>query len=73
MIWSDAAPLISELQRATARGGCLVIKIDNERADDDVFTVVITGAKYGGRYFRKDGADLVGILREALDFCAAPV
>jgi hypothetical protein len=73
VIWSDAAPLISELQRATAGGGCLVIKIDNERTDDDIFTVVITGARYGGRFFRKDGANLLGILREALDFCAARV
>jgi len=71
-MWNDAAPLIAELQRATESGGVLVIKIDNERDDGRVFTVVINGSKYGGKYFRGDGADLPAILRDALAFCANP-
>ena len=62
--WGDAAPLISELQSATADGGCLIVKIDNERDDGRVYTVVVNGRKYGGRFFRKDSSDLVGTLRE---------
>jgi hypothetical protein len=68
-VWQDAAPLISELQRATADGGTLVIKVDNERRDANVYTVVIAGEKYGRRFFRRDGADLPAILRDALEFC----
>ena len=68
-MWSDAAPLLSELQRLTARGGMLVVKVDNERADENVYTVVVSGSKYGGRFFRQDGADLVAMLRAAVAFC----
>ena len=67
--WDDAAPLLAQLQRSTANGGVLVIKIDNERENGEVFTVVVSGTKYGGRFFRNDGADLMSILREALAFC----
>ena len=67
--WGDAAPLLTRLQRATAGGGILVVKIDNERTNGKVFTVVVSGPKYGERYFHDDGADLSGILRAALAFC----
>jgi hypothetical protein len=70
-VWIDAAPLMSELQRATSDGGTLVVKVDNERDDGRVYTVVVNGSRYVGRFFRTDGADLVAILREALRFCAA--
>ena len=68
--WVEAAPLMADLQQATANGAILVVKVDNERADDNVFTVVITGTKFGGRHFRQDGSDLPAILRSALAFCA---
>jgi hypothetical protein len=68
-VWSDAASLLAELQRVTAHGGTLVVKVDNERDDGNVFTVVVTGSRYAGRFFRKDGGDLCAILRDALDFC----
>ena len=67
--WAGAAPLLAELQQATADGAILVVKVDNERTDANVFTVVITGNKFGGRFFRQDGSDLVTILRNALAFC----
>jgi hypothetical protein len=62
---------MAELQRATSDGGTLVVKVDNERDDGRVYTVGVNGSRYGGRFFRMDGADLVAILREALRFCAA--
>jgi len=67
--WVEAAPLMAELQRATEGGGVLVVKVDNER-DTNVFTLVISGSKFGGRFFRQDGSDLMAILRNALAFCA---
>jgi hypothetical protein len=68
-LWADAAPLLVELQRATEGGGVLVVKIDNERTNGEVFTVVVSGPKYGERFFHTDGADLDAILRAALAFC----
>jgi hypothetical protein len=70
-MWSDAAPLLAELQRATAKGGTLVVKFDGQRQRDN-YTVVVSGPKYGTRFFRQDGADLVVLLRGALAFCATP-
>ena len=71
-MWVDAAPLIERLQDATANGGVFVLKIDNEREDGNIFTIVVNGSKYGGKFFRKDGADLAGMLRAALEFCERP-
>jgi hypothetical protein len=68
-MWNDAAPLLAELQRLSAGGGTVVVKIDNERQDGKIFTVVVTGARYRERFFRDDGADLVAMLRNALAFC----
>jgi hypothetical protein len=67
--WITAAPLLDALQDATSDGGILVIKADNEREDRKIFTVVITGAKFGDRHFREDGGDLAAILKNALAFC----
>ncbi len=67
--WLEAAPLLANLQQATANGAIFVVKVDNERSDTQIFTVVITGGKFRDRHFRQDGSDLVTILRNALAFC----
>lgn len=71
--WQDAAGLMAVLDAIGREGVSAVVKIDGERAKESVYTVVISGPLLGDAFFRKDGSDLVALLREAVDFYRAEV
>lgn len=67
-LWRESAGLLAVLDAIGRDSTNAVVKIDGARTDGSVYTVVITGSKLGDEYFRKDGADLPALLREAIDF-----
>ena len=63
--WRDSVQLLAMLDAiARAAGGNAIVKIDGGRTDN-VYTVVLSG---GDDFFRKDGAALQPLLREAIGF-----
>lgn len=70
-LWRKSAGLLAVLDAIGRDGMSAVVKIDGARTDGSVYTVVITGSKLGEEYFRKDGADLPMLIREAIDFYAS--
>jgi hypothetical protein len=54
-------------------GATALIKVDGQRSDESIFTVVVSGGPLGDVFFRKDGADLEALLREAVMFYRAHV
>ena len=48
-------------------GGVIILKLDGQRERDNC-TVVVSGGGLGEEFFRKDGADLDGLIAQAIDF-----
>jgi hypothetical protein len=67
-VWRDTAELLAIIDAIAREGATALIKIDGARAADSVYTVLISGGRLGETYFRKDGADLRGLLEEAIEF-----
>lgn len=66
--WREAAELMAILDGAGRDGANVVVKIDGGRPEGSVYTVVISGPIFGESFFRKDGDDLLELLREAIDY-----
>ncbi|MFT3848692.1 MAG: hypothetical protein QM739_08415 [Propionivibrio sp.] len=66
--WTDAAGLMAALDAIGRDGANAVVKIDGARPDGAVYTIVISGAQLGEAFFRKDGSDLLALLRDAIEF-----
>ena len=69
--WSDSAEFLSALDAIARDGGNALVKIDGSRNDDQAYTVVVSGGRLGDESFRKDGAELQPLLREAISFHVA--
>lgn len=67
-LWRDSAGLLAAFDAIGRHGVNALIKIDGARLEGSVYTVVISGGKLGEEFFRKDGKDLVALLREAISF-----
>lgn len=72
-LWRETAVLLAVLDSIGRDSMNAVVKIDGARMDGSIYTVVITGSKLGDDFFRKDGADLPALLREAIDFYSSRV
>lgn len=66
--WGDAAELMAALDAIGRDGANAVVKIDGVRSDGAVYTVVVTGPRLGESFFRKDGSELLTLLRGAVNF-----
>jgi hypothetical protein len=71
--WKDSVELLAAMDAIARAGSNAVVKIDGGRAEADVYTVVVSGGRLGEEFFRKDGADLRMLLREAVSFFAERV
>jgi len=69
--WRDSLQLLAALDAVGRDGANVLLKIDGGRSDDRPYTVVVSGGRLGEEFFRKDGAALVSLLREAVVFYAA--
>ncbi len=63
--WTQSASLLAALDAIGRSGGHALVKIDGERDGSQVYTVLVSGGRLGGDFFRRDGADLPTLLREA--------
>ena len=68
--WKGLAELLAAFEAIGRDGAVAIVKVDGERTNGDVYTVVVSGAKLGGRFFRKDGGELAALLQEALAWYA---
>lgn len=66
--WHDASELLAVVDAIGREGSSAVIKVDGARENKAVYTVVLSGGSLGEDYFRKDGADLISVLQEAISF-----
>ncbi|MBA3464692.1 MAG: hypothetical protein H0T46_32465 [Deltaproteobacteria bacterium] len=71
--WTRCAPLLAELDALGRLGGNALVKIDGGRSDDggalpETYTVVLAGGRLRDEFFRRDGADLEKLLRDAIEF-----
>lgn len=66
--WSASASLLSALDAIGRDGGTALVKIDGGRADGRAYTVVVSGGRLGEEAFRRDGAELEVLLRDAIGF-----
>jgi hypothetical protein len=71
--WTRCAPLLAELDALGRLGGNALVKIDGGRHDVDgslpeTYTVVLAGGRLRDEFFRRDGADLEQLLRDAIEF-----
>lgn len=66
--WGGATSLLAALDAVGRDGGSALVKIDGQRCDGQVYTVLISGGRLGEDSFRRDGADLAALLRDALTF-----
>jgi hypothetical protein len=71
--WRGCAELLAALDAIGREGGNALVKIDGARPDGSFYTVVISGGRLGEAFFRKDGADLPALLREAISFYLAQI
>lgn len=69
--WTQSASLLAALDAIGRSGGHALVKIDGERDGRQVYTVLVSGGRLGSDSFRRDGADLPTLLREALRFYLA--
>ena len=74
---SEAVGLLAALDAIGRDGGSALVKVDGQRSDGQVYTVLISGGRLGEGFFRRDGADLQVLLRDALVFyvnhaCSVP-
>lgn len=65
--WKDAATLMATLDVIGREGANVVVKIDGGRLHAP-YTVVLSGPKLGDSLFRKDGAEVQTLLKEAIEF-----
>jgi hypothetical protein len=72
-VWRECAELLAALDAIGRQGGNALVKVDGARPDGAFYTVVISGGRLGEAFFRKDGADLPALLREAVSFYVAHV
>jgi hypothetical protein len=70
--WKEAALLMATLEAIGRDGTTAVVKVDGGRPDA-VYTVVVSGARLGESFFRKDGNDVLALLREAIEFYKSEV
>jgi hypothetical protein len=70
-LWRDVAPLMAAFDAIGREGVSALVKIDGERPNGAVYTVVITGPRLGEKFFRQDGRDLPILLRAAIEFYRA--
>lgn len=66
--WIDAAKLMAVLDAIGREGMNVVVKIDGERSNEAVYTIVISGGRLDRSFFRKDGCDLLTLLQDAIEF-----
>jgi hypothetical protein len=65
--WKEAAALMAVLEAIGQDGATAVLKVDGGRPDA-VYTVIVSGPELGESFFRKDGSDVLALLREAVEF-----
>lgn len=69
--WSQLSLLLAALEAIGREGVIVIIKVDGARPGDSIYTVVLSGGPLGEAFFRKDGASLPDLVREAIGFYAA--
>jgi hypothetical protein len=70
--WREAAALMATLEAIGRDGATAVVKVDGGRPDA-VYTVVVSGPRLGEAFFRKDGSDVLALLRDAIEFYKSEV
>ena len=70
--WSSAANLMATIEAIALDGAIAVVKVDGARPAA-IFTVVISSPNLGEEFFRKDGTDVLSLLRDAVAFYDAEV
>jgi hypothetical protein len=66
--WRDLAGLLAIFEAIGRDGVIAIIKVDGERVDSAVYTVVVSGPRLGGALFHQDGSDLSALLNAAITF-----
>ncbi|MDP2272156.1 MAG: hypothetical protein Q8N23_21365 [Archangium sp.] len=68
-VWGNAVRLLAAFDAIGRDGAVALLKVDGVRENGLVYTVLVSGGRLPkDAAFRKDGADLQGLLREALAF-----
>jgi hypothetical protein len=70
--WKDAAFLMAAFEAIGRHGTTAVVKVDGGRPEA-AYTVVVSGSRLGEAFFRRDGSDVLSLLREAVEFYSAAV
>lgn len=70
--WSSVAALMAAFETMGRDGATVVIKIDGDR-HEGVYTIVVSGSRLGEAFFRRDGSDVLSLLRDAIEFYRAEV
>ena len=65
--WKEAAALMAALEAIGVDGATAVVKVDGGRPEA-MYTVVLSGSRLGESFFRKDGSDVLALLRDAIEF-----
>jgi len=65
--WEDTAHLLAAIEAIGRYGATAIVKFDGERPEA-MYTVVISGSCFGDAYFRRDGSDVLSLLREGVEF-----
>ncbi|MES2935333.1 MAG: hypothetical protein V4805_17810 [Pseudomonadota bacterium] len=71
--WAEAAGLMAAIDAIGRDGVNAIVKIDGARTDGQVYTIVLSGAKLGESFFRRDGSDLLSLLQDAIEFYRSTV
>jgi hypothetical protein len=66
--WGRVSGLLAALDAVGRDGANAMVKIDGARPNGEIYTVVVSGGKLGDAFFRKDGADVDALLRDAVSF-----
>jgi hypothetical protein len=64
--WSDSIRLLAALESMGRDGANALVKIDGGRTNERLYTVVVSGGRLKEDFFRKDGSELLPMLREAV-------
>ncbi len=68
-VWGNAVRLLAAFDAIGRDGAVALLKVDGVRENGLVYTVLVSGGRLPkNSSFRKDGADLQGLLREAVTF-----
>lgn len=70
--WSNAAALMAAFEAMGRDGATAVLKVDGDR-HEAVYTIVVSGSHLGEVFFRRDGSDVLSLLRDAVEFYRAEV